>query len=138
MRIQQSPSAGLINSKSVRLSESFIWTIDKQLFFYVNSTLTLYKVRIWLASMMKREIRLIDDTTLNEYLDTLDRWSVSALSLSYRYYHSMRSDDMKAKIPLKACFTCTKRYADFLHPFARGAELTHSPFRLSLWLELSP
>ena len=52
-----------------------------------------------LDANQKRAIRLIDDPTLTASLDSLGhRRSLSALSLFYRYYHGMCSDDLKSVI----------------------------------------
>ena len=40
---------------------------------------------------------------------------VSALSLYYRYYHGRYSDELKSKIPPKACFARSTRFADSQH-----------------------
>ena len=67
----------------------------------------------------KRAIRLIDDVTLNASLDWLaHRRFNSALSLFYRYYHDICSDEFKSIILPKACFAPSTRFADSQHPFA--------------------
>ena len=70
-------------------------------------------------TIQKRAIRLIDDSTLTDSLDSLvHRRNVSALSLYYRYYHSRCSDELKSIIHPKARFTRSTRFADSQHSFA--------------------
>ena len=56
-----------------------------------------------LDTIQKRGIRLIDDSSLTDSLDSLaHRRNVSALSLYYRYYHGRCSGELKSVIPPKA------------------------------------
>ena len=92
-------------------------------FFTSLHLLTLYKAQIrpcleygshlWrgaskyylatLDTIQKRAIRLIDDSSLTDSLDSLaHRRNVSALSLYYRYYHGRCSDELKLIISPKA------------------------------------
>ena len=72
-----------------------------------------------LDTIQKRAIRLIDDSSLTDSLDSLThRRNVSALSLYYRFYHGMCSDELKSIIPPEACFARSTRFADSQHPFA--------------------
>ena len=72
-----------------------------------------------LDTIQKRAIRLIDDSSLTDSLDSLaHRRNVSALSLYYIYYHGRCSDESKLVIPPKACFVRSTCFADSQHSFA--------------------
>ena len=88
-----------------------------------------------LDTIQKRAVRLIDDYALTDSLDSLaHRRNVSALSIFYRYYHGLCSDELKSVIPPKACFAHSMRFADS-QPSSRLnwkiAGPLHSPIRLS-------
>ena len=68
-------------------------------------------------AILKRAIRLIGDSNLTHFIDSLaHRRSVSALSQFYRYYHGMCSDELKSVIPPKTCLVCS--FADSQQSFA--------------------
>ena len=71
-----------------------------------------------LDAIQKRAVRLIENSTLTDSLDSLaHRRNVSALSLFYRYYHSRWSDELKSVIHSKACFASSTRFSDSQHSF---------------------
>ena len=72
-----------------------------------------------LDTIQKQAIRLIDDSSLTDSLDSLaHRRNVSALSLYYRYYYGGCSYELKSVVSPNACFACSTRSADSQHSFA--------------------
>ena len=66
-----------------------------------------------LDAIQKRAVRLIDDSTPTESLDSLaHRINVPALSLFYKYYHGRCSNELKSVFPPKACFARSTRFAE--------------------------
>ena len=72
-----------------------------------------------LDAIQRRAVRLIGDPTLADTLDSLaHRRSGYALSLFYRYYHVICSDEIKSIIPPKASFARNTRFSKIQQPYA--------------------
>lgn len=71
-----------------------------------------------LDSIQRRAIRLINDPALTQKLPSLaHRRAVGDLSLFYRYYHGLCSDELSSIVPPPAVPNRSTRGTDRMHPF---------------------
>ena len=71
-----------------------------------------------LDHIQRKAVRLIDDAPLTSKLASLShRRAVSSLSLFYRYYHGLCSDELASITPRPRSFTRCTRGSDYTNPY---------------------
>ena len=99
----------------------------------------IFITRLHTTNSKQLAIKLIGDPTLTNSLDSLaHRRTISALSLYYRYYHSVCSVELKSIIPPKAVFTRNTRFSNAQHPFAVKLNKNRSSAYANSFVPMTP